>query len=49
MFESVDNVVSRLADQGYICDKRIGTVVYLAQQRSQLPSRHRNYRASGRQ
>ncbi|MCZ6784327.1 MAG: MoxR family ATPase, partial [Proteobacteria bacterium] len=32
MFESVDNVVSRLADQGYICDKRIGTVVYLAQQ-----------------
>jgi MoxR-like ATPase len=32
MFESVDDVISRLAEQGYICDKRIGTVVYLAQQ-----------------
>ena len=32
MFKSVDNVVSQLRDQGYICDKRIGTVVYLAQQ-----------------
>ena len=31
MFESVDHVVSQLEKQGYICDKRIGTVVYLAQ------------------
>jgi MoxR-like ATPase len=30
MFESVDHVVSQLEKQGYICDKRIGTVVYLA-------------------
>jgi len=30
MFESVDNVVEQLEKQGYICDKRIGTVVYLA-------------------
>jgi MoxR-like ATPase len=30
MFESVDHVVSQLDKQGYICDKRIGTVVYLA-------------------
>jgi MoxR-like ATPase len=31
MFESVDDVVSQLGKQGYICDKQIGTVVYLAQ------------------
>jgi MoxR-like ATPase len=31
MFESVDQVVSELADQDYICDKKIATVVYLAQ------------------
>ncbi len=31
MFESVDHVVSQLEKQGYICDKRIGTVVYLAE------------------
>jgi MoxR-like ATPase len=30
MFESVEHVVSQLDKQGYICDKRIGTVVYLA-------------------
>ena len=30
MFESADHVVSQLEKQGYICDKRIGTVVYLA-------------------
>ena len=30
MFESVDNVVEQLEKQGYICDKRIATVVYLA-------------------
>jgi MoxR-like ATPase len=30
MFESVDHVVSQLEKQGYICDKQIGTVVYLA-------------------
>ncbi len=30
MFESVDHVVSQLEKQGYICDKRIGTVVFLA-------------------
>ena len=32
MFQSVENVVEQLEKQGYICDKRIGTVVYLAQQ-----------------
>jgi MoxR-like ATPase len=32
MFESVDDVVSQLQDEGYICDKRIATVVYLAQE-----------------
>jgi len=31
MFESVDHVVSQLREQGYICDKRIATVVFLAQ------------------
>jgi MoxR-like ATPase len=30
MFESVDDVVSQLGKQGYICGKNIGTVVYLA-------------------
>jgi MoxR-like ATPase len=30
MFESVDDVVSQLGAQGYICGKNIGTVVYLA-------------------
>jgi MoxR-like ATPase len=30
MFKSVADVVDRLEKQGYICDKRIGTVVYLA-------------------
>jgi MoxR-like ATPase len=34
MFESVDDVVTQLQDQGYICDKRIATVVFLAQQLS---------------
>jgi len=32
MFESVDDVVSQLGDLSYICDKKIGTVVFLAQQ-----------------
>jgi MoxR-like ATPase len=32
MFESVDDVVSQLGRQGYICGKNIGTVVYLATQ-----------------
>jgi MoxR-like ATPase len=32
MFESVDQVITRLRDQGYICDKKIATVVFLAQQ-----------------
>jgi MoxR-like ATPase len=32
MFESVEGVIKDLAEQGYICDKRIATVVYLAQQ-----------------
>jgi len=32
MFESVDDVISQLGGQGYICDKRIATVVFLAQQ-----------------
>ena len=30
MFDSVDDVVSQLGRQGYICGKNIGTVVYLA-------------------
>ncbi|OFV86835.1 MAG: ATPase [Acidobacteria bacterium RBG_16_68_9] len=30
MFESVDDVIARLAAQKYICSRRIGTVVYLA-------------------
>jgi MoxR-like ATPase len=32
MFDSVDDVVSQLGGEQYICDQRIGTVVYLAQQ-----------------
>jgi MoxR-like ATPase len=32
MFESVEQVVGDLEDQGYICDRRIATIVYLAQQ-----------------
>jgi MoxR-like ATPase len=32
MFDSVDDVVSQLGRQGYICGKNIGTVVYLATQ-----------------
>jgi len=32
MFASVDDVISRLGEQGYICDKNIATVVFLAQQ-----------------
>ncbi len=32
MFESVDRVVSDLEKQGYVCDKRIATVVFLSQQ-----------------
>ncbi|MCS5636756.1 MAG: MoxR family ATPase [Myxococcota bacterium] len=32
MFESVEAVIGELGEQGYICDKRIATVVYLAQQ-----------------
>jgi MoxR-like ATPase len=31
MFESVDQVEAKLAEQQYICDKKIATVVYLAQ------------------
>jgi MoxR-like ATPase len=31
MFESVGQVVSQLGELGYICDKRIGTVVFLAE------------------
>jgi MoxR-like ATPase len=30
MFESVEDVQKRLEEQGYICDRRIATVVYLA-------------------
>lgn len=30
MFQTVDEVVSRLAEQKYICDKKLATVVYLA-------------------
>jgi len=32
MFENVDSVITDLDKQGYVCDKRIATVVYLAQQ-----------------
>lgn len=32
MFKSVEDVVAQLSEQEYICDKRIATVVYLAQQ-----------------
>ena len=32
MFDSVENVIKQLGEQGYICDKRIATVVFLAQQ-----------------
>ena len=32
MFESVDDVISQLQGQGYICGKNIATVVYLASQ-----------------
>ncbi|MCG8590052.1 MAG: MoxR family ATPase [Proteobacteria bacterium] len=32
MFDSVEAVIKELGDQGYICDKRIATVVYLAQE-----------------
>ena len=31
MFESVENVEERLGEQSYICDKKIATVVYLAE------------------
>ena len=32
MFKSVDDVIQQLSDQDYICDKKIATVVFLAQQ-----------------
>lgn len=32
MFKSVQDVIQQLSDQDYICDKRIATVVFLAQQ-----------------
>jgi len=32
MFSSVQDVISSLGEQGYICDKNIATVVFLAQQ-----------------
>ncbi len=32
MFESVDDAQERLRQQGYICDKKIATVAYLAEQ-----------------
>jgi MoxR-like ATPase len=32
MFDSVDGVIKELGELGYICDKRIATVVFLAQQ-----------------
>ena len=34
MFESVDDVIGELGSLGYICDKQIATVVFLAQQLS---------------
>ena len=30
MFESVDDVINRLAEQKYICNRNVATVVYLA-------------------
>ncbi len=30
MFESIENVISKFADEQYICDRRIATIVYLA-------------------
>ena len=30
MFESIDDVISKFADEQYICDRRIATIVYLA-------------------
>ena len=32
MFKSVDDVIQQLKGQGYLCDKNIATVVFLAQQ-----------------
>ncbi len=32
MFKSVEDVIQQLGDQDYLCDKKIATVVYLAQQ-----------------
>ncbi len=32
MFDSVDNAQAQLREQGYICDKKIATVAYLAEQ-----------------
>ncbi len=32
MFKSVEDVIQQLSDEQYICDKRIATVVFLAQQ-----------------
>lgn len=32
MFSSVEDVIQQLSDQEYLCDKRIATVVFLAQQ-----------------
>ena len=32
MFENVDSVVTDLEKEGYVCDRRIATVVFLAQQ-----------------
>ncbi len=32
MFKSVQDVIAQLSDQDYICDKKIATVVFLAQQ-----------------
>src|SRR5215510_11640620 len=30
MFASIDDVINKFADQKYVCDRRIATVVYLA-------------------
>jgi MoxR-like ATPase len=34
MFKSIEDVIQQLSDQDYICDKKIATIVYLAQQLS---------------
>ena len=45
MFDSIDDVIGRLAEQRYITSRAIGTVVYLASRACEFS--HRNYSAFG--